>query len=116
MLARSETSYTVSTVEEARLGTDTPEPHMSHNVPGPSRGKNYSPWSRKRWYWTIAAIILGIIIVVVAIVVPVILTRRRSKTYSYEELYLPQGYNGTGLNGIIGKERPSVPSYDTLLV
>jgi hypothetical protein len=72
-------------------------------------------WSRKRKIWTIAGGIAVIVVVVVAVVVPIKLKENRAPSFTYQELYFPQGLNGTGLNGALGGRRTNT-TYDQLLV
>lgn len=74
-------------------------------------------WSKKRKIWNAAVVLLAISVIIVAVVVPVVLTRRSSRaSYSYRELYFPQGYNGTSLNGVLGGSRHQNRTYDRLVV
>lgn len=73
-------------------------------------------WSRKRKIWNAIVILAAVALVVVAVVVPVVLTQRsKNKQPTYSELYLPEGYNGTGLNGVLEGSRQN-KTYDRLLV
>jgi hypothetical protein len=82
-------------------------------VAGPKSGR--ARWTRKHKIWTFFGILAAIIIIVVAVVVPIKLTRKNKPSLTYEELYFPQGFNGTGLNGALGGRRSNT-SYDQLVV
>jgi hypothetical protein len=78
--------------------------------------KTRSGWSKKRKVY--AAVILAVVVsvIAVAVAVPVVLTRRSRKQASYEELWLPQGYRGTGVNGVVEGSWQQNKTYDRLLV
>lgn len=58
-------------------------------------------WTKKRKIYIACILSIAAAIIVVAVVVPVMLTRRSRPSFSFAELYKPQGYNGTGINGLL---------------
>jgi len=79
--------------------------------------KARSGWSKKRKVYTAVIIAVAASVIAVAVAVPVVLTRRsRKQPASYEELWLPQGYRGTGLNGVVEGSWQQNNTYERLLV
>lgn len=71
-------------------------------------------WSRKRKTRATIGVLAAVIIIVLAVVLPVKLTRRNKGSLTEEDLYFPQGFKGTGLNGALGGRRSNT-TYDQLV-
>lgn len=63
----------------------------------------------------IAIALIAVVIIATAVTVPVVLTKRKP-TNRYQELYLPKGFSGTQLNGVLEGNRTAGTSYDRLVV
>lgn len=85
-------------------------------VPDAQAGSTKPGWSRKRKTWSIVAVLGVTVVIIVAVVVPVVVTQRQKNTRaSYREMYLPEGYSGTGVNGLVDGTKQAT-SYDRLVV
>lgn len=74
--------------------------------------------TRRRRNRIIAIVAVAAVVIATAVAVPVALTKSKSGNSSkrYQELYLPQGFAGTQLNGVLSANRTAVSSYDRLVV
>lgn len=63
----------------------------------------------------VAITLIAVVIIATAVTVPVVLTKRKP-TNRYQELYLPKGFSGTQLNGVLEGNRTAGKSYDRLVV
>jgi hypothetical protein len=100
-------------------GTGSPLPEYRSTTSTSNAQVEDGRRSKRRKIWNIAVISVAVALIIVAVVVPVVLTRRSHKSEAdrYDELYRPQGYNGTGENGALALQSVRQPvSYDRLLV
>ena len=75
--------------------------------------------TKRRRNRIIAIVVVAVIVIATAVAVPVALTKRKSGGFNskrYQELYFPQGYAGSQLNGVLEKNGATPTSYDRLVV